>query len=75
MRHTPDVTDQIRRSSVPVLVCTGDGDLYPVRTYQQYAARLGARLAVYRTGHSPCETTPNQLAADMLALYARAEAA
>ena len=71
MRHTPDVTAQIRDSGIPVLVATGDGDLFPVRTYREYAERLGAQLAVYRTGHSPCETTPNQLAADLLALYVR----
>ena len=73
MYHTPDVTEQVCDSGVPVLVATGDGDLWPVRTYQEYADRLGARLAVYRTGHSPCETTPNQLAFDMLSLFKQAE--
>ena len=72
MRRTPDVTAGVAASGVPALVATGDGDLWPVRTYRQYAARLGAELAVYRTGHSPCETTPNQLVYDMLALFGRA---
>ena len=72
MRHTPDLTAQLRQSGIPILVATGDGDLYPVATYRKYAEQLGARLAVYRTGHSPCEITPNQLTADMLALFGTA---
>jgi len=71
MRHTPYLIEAIGRGGVPVLVATGDGDLWPVRTYAAYADAIGARLAVYRTGHSPCETTPHQLVADMLELFAR----
>ena len=36
--------------------------------------RIGAELAIYDTGHSPCETTPHQLTRDLLALYAKVDA-
>jgi pimeloyl-ACP methyl ester carboxylesterase len=72
MRHTPDVASQLRATGIPLLVATGEHDLWPVELHADFAERLGARLAVYRTGHSPCETAPNQLARDMLELFARA---
>ncbi|GAB3807784.1 alpha/beta hydrolase [Humibacter antri] len=72
MRHTPDVAPVLRATGIPVLVATGEHDLWPVRLHAGFAERLGATLAVYRTGHSPCETAPHQLARDMLELFARA---
>lgn len=75
MRHTPDVAGELRATDIPVLVATGEHDLWPVELHARFAERLGARLAVYRTGHSPCETAPHQLAADMLELFMRAEGA
>ena len=69
MRHTPDVTTQLRESGTPIMVATGDGDLWSQALHREYASRLGAHLTVYRTGHAPCETTPNQLASDMLELF------
>lgn len=74
MRHTPDVARDVRATGIPVLVATGEHDLWPVELHADFAERLGARLAVYRTGHSPCETAPHQLARDMLELFARADA-
>jgi len=73
MRHTPDVTGLVRGSGVPVLVATGDGDLWSQALHREFAGLLGARLAVYRTGHAPCETTPNQLAWDMIELFGESE--
>jgi pimeloyl-ACP methyl ester carboxylesterase len=73
MRHTPDVAPEVRATGIPVLVATGEHDLWPVELHADFAKRLGARLAVYRTGHSPCETAPNQLARDMLELFAHAD--
>jgi pimeloyl-ACP methyl ester carboxylesterase len=73
MRHTPDVAADLKALNVPTLVATGEHDLWPVDLHAAFAERLGARLAVYRTGHSPCETAPHQLAFDMLELFARAE--
>jgi pimeloyl-ACP methyl ester carboxylesterase len=73
MMTTPDVTAAVATAGVPILVATGQHDLWPVRLHAEYADRIGAELAVYRTGHSPCETTPNQLALDMIATFRRAE--
>jgi pimeloyl-ACP methyl ester carboxylesterase len=73
MMATPDVTAAVATSGVPRLIATGQHDLWPVRMHAEYADRIGAELAVYRTGHSPCETTPNQLALDMIQTFQRAE--
>lgn len=73
MMATPDVTAAVAAAGVPLLVATGQHDLWPVRLHAEYADRIGAELAVYRTGHSPCETTPNQLALDMITTFRRAE--
>ena len=75
MRRVPDVRDAVREAAPPVLVATGDHDLWPTHLHAANAAALGATLAVYTTGHSPCETAPHQLARDMLALFHRAEPA
>jgi pimeloyl-ACP methyl ester carboxylesterase len=73
MMATPDVTSEVASAGIPLLVATGQHDLWPVRAHAEYADRIGAELAVYRTGHSPCETTPNQLALDMITTFRRAE--
>ncbi|GAA1442650.1 alpha/beta fold hydrolase [Leifsonia poae] len=75
MKRVPDVRGQINRSRVPVLVATGTHDLWPTHLHAANAQVLGATLAVYTTGHSPCETAPHQLARDMIALFHRAERA
>jgi len=69
MKHVPDVRERIAAIGLPVLVATGDHDLWPTHLHAANAKALGARLAVYRTGHSPCETAPNQLGRDMIALF------
>jgi pimeloyl-ACP methyl ester carboxylesterase len=71
MKHTPDVSAELARSAVPTLIAVGDKDLWTLRRHRRFAARIGAELRVYPAGHSPCETTPHQLARDLLALYAR----
>jgi pimeloyl-ACP methyl ester carboxylesterase len=73
MRHIPAVSGPLRDTGVPLLVATGEHDLWPVPLHRAFAERIGASLAVYRTGHSPCETAPHQLTLDMLELFARAE--
>ena len=73
MKHVPNVRARVAGSGLPVLVATGDHDLWPTRLHAANATALGARLAVYRTGHSPCETAPNQLARDMIALFRESE--
>lgn len=69
MASTPALGEQVRDTGIPVLVAVGTGDLWPVARHREFAASLGADLAVYRTGHSPCETAPHQLVADMMSLF------
>jgi pimeloyl-ACP methyl ester carboxylesterase len=70
--HTPDVTAAVRAASIPKLVAVGAHDLWPTAQHAAWAELIGARLAVYETGHSPCETAPHQLVRDMLAHFASA---
>jgi pimeloyl-ACP methyl ester carboxylesterase len=72
MKRAPDLDDALAASPVPKLVAVGEHDLWPVELHSAFAASIGATLAVYPTGHSPCETSPHQLVRDLLALYARA---
>ncbi len=72
MKHAPDLRDRVRAVPIPKLVAVGEHDLWPPSLHREFADRIGATLAVYRTGHSPCETTPNALARDLLGLYASA---
>lgn len=73
MRRVPDLRSEMRALRIPKLVAVGSHDLWPTRRHARYARAIGARLAVYQTGHSPCETAPHQLARDMLELFAEAE--
>ena len=72
MMTTPDMTDEVAAAGIPKLIAVGDQDLWPQAQHDQYAARIGARVATYPTGHAPCETAPHQLARDMLRLFADA---
>jgi pimeloyl-ACP methyl ester carboxylesterase len=72
MKQAPDLDAAVAASTVPKLVAVGEHDLWPVELHREFATAIGATLAVYPTGHSPCETSPNQLVRDLLALYQRA---
>jgi pimeloyl-ACP methyl ester carboxylesterase len=72
MKHAPDLRDRVAAVGIPKLVAVGSHDLWPTELHAEFARRIGAELAVYKTGHSPCETTPNALARDLLALYEKA---
>lgn len=72
MKHTPDLAPVLSRSSLPKLVAVGEHDLWPARLHADFARSLGAELAVYPSGHSPCETSPNQLCRDLLTLFKQA---
>ncbi len=72
MKTMPDVVTAVAASKVPILVAASAHDLWPEAQYREYAARIGARIAVYETGHSPCETAPHQLVRDMLDLFGAA---
>ena len=75
MKRVPDVRERVADTGIPVLVATGDHDLWPTHLHAANAKALGAHLAVYRTGHSPCETAPHQLGRDMIALFREGDAA
>ncbi|MEO6532085.1 MAG: alpha/beta hydrolase [Pseudolysinimonas sp.] len=72
MKRAPELRPQLRDAAIPKLVAVGSHDLWRVELHAEFAERIGAELAVYDTGHSPCETTPYQLSRDLLRLYATA---
>jgi pimeloyl-ACP methyl ester carboxylesterase len=72
MMHAPDVESELREIDIPKLVVVGMHDLWPWERAKAQAERIGARFAVYDTGHSPSETAPHQLSRDLLALYSTA---
>lgn len=69
MMTMPDIEDAVAAAPVPKLIAVGEQDLWPTSQHESYAQRIGARLAVYPTGHAPCETAPHQLVRDMLRLF------
>jgi hypothetical protein len=75
LRHTPDVRDRLSPAPFPIAVAVGSRDLWPLALHRTFAASLGASIAVYRTGHSPCETAPYQLTRDLRALFEKAQRA
>jgi pimeloyl-ACP methyl ester carboxylesterase len=70
MMDAPDLRRMLAAADIPKLVAVGEHDLWPLRLHADFAGRIGARLAVYRAGHSPCETSPHQLNRDLLQLFA-----
>jgi len=71
MMRSPDSRSVIAAADIPKLVAVGEHDLWPLELHATFAEQIGARIAVYRTGHSPCETTPHQFSRDLLELYRR----
>jgi pimeloyl-ACP methyl ester carboxylesterase len=69
MMATPDMAEAVAGVGIPKLIAVGEQDLWPAEQHAEYAARIGARVATYPTGHAPCEGAPHQLARDMLALF------
>ncbi|MEJ1230680.1 MAG: alpha/beta hydrolase [Galbitalea sp.] len=72
MKQAPDLAEVVAAAEIPKLVAVGEHDLWPVELHRDFAESIGAKLAVYPTGHSPCETSPHQLVRDLLELYAAA---
>lgn len=70
MKRTPDTRASIRALPIPKLLVVGEHDLWPTALHADFAEQLGARFVAYPTGHSPCETTPHQLVAELIELYA-----
>lgn len=73
MMTTPDVRRLVRSLAVPKLVAAGSRDLWPLGAHARFAREIGAEFRAYATGHSPCETTPHQLSADLIGLYRQEE--
>lgn len=74
MKRAPDLREEIEAIDIPKLIAVGEHDLWPLHLHRDFASRIGAQLAVYRSGHSPCETSPHQLSRDLLELYSRSAA-
>ncbi|UDF14659.1 alpha/beta hydrolase [Antiquaquibacter oligotrophicus] len=69
MKRAPDAVAELASSGLPMLIAVGEHDLWPTSLHRAFADSLGARLVIYPTGHSPCETTPYELVLDLLTLY------
>ena len=72
MQHSPDLSVALVGASLPKFVAVGEHDLWPLVLHRRFAQSLGARIAVYRGGHSPSETSPFQMSRDLIALYGSA---
>jgi pimeloyl-ACP methyl ester carboxylesterase len=72
MKNAPDLRGVLNRATIPRLVAVGEHDLWPLGLHRAFASEIGATISVYRSGHSPCETSPHQLSRDLLALYDKA---
>lgn len=74
MKAAPDLRAALASARIPKLVAVGEHDLWPLSLHAEFADAIGARLAVYPTGHSPCEDAPHQLSRDLIELYVRGAA-
>lgn len=73
MQHAPDLRPVLAAATLPKFVAVGEHDLWPLALHRRFAQAIGAKIAVYRGGHSPSETSPHQMSRDLIALYADAE--
>ncbi|NUT70977.1 alpha/beta fold hydrolase [Pseudarthrobacter sp. C4D7] len=71
MQNVPDLRAALADAPLPKFVAVGEHDLWPLRLHRLFAQAIGARLGVYRGGHSPCETSPHEFSRDLLVLYAK----
>ncbi|MDD1475857.1 alpha/beta fold hydrolase [Arthrobacter sp. H16F315] len=69
MQRAPDLRAALAAAALPKLVAVGEHDLWPLALHRRFAQSIGARIVVYRGGHSPNETSPYQLSRDLIALY------
>lgn len=69
MKHTPDLRRVLAAATLPKLVAVGEKDLWPLALHRHFAQSINARIAVYRGGHSPSETSPYQISRDLIALF------
>lgn len=69
MKRTPDLRRTLAAAALPKFVAVGEHDLWPLVLHRRFAQSIGAKIAVYRGGHSPSETSPYQISRDLIALY------
>ena len=69
MKHTPDLRRVLAAATLPKFVAVGEHDLWPLALHRHFAQSIGARITVYRGGHSPSETSPYQISRDLIALF------
>lgn len=69
MRHAPDLRAVIAAAPVPKFVAVGSNDVWPLDLHARFARDVGARITVYRTGHSPSESCPEDLSRDLLTVF------
>ena len=69
MKRTPDLRRVLAAATLPKLVAVGEHDLWPLALHRSFAQSIGARISVYRGGHSPSETSPYQISRDLIALF------
>lgn len=72
MMDSPEIASDLAASGVPTMIATGTNDLWKQTLHKEFADAVGGQAHFYRTGHSPCETTPNQLCRDMMSLFKEA---
>jgi pimeloyl-ACP methyl ester carboxylesterase len=72
MQHAPDLRPVVAAATLPKFVAVGEHDLWPLALHRRFAQAIGAKIAVYRGGHSPSETSPHQMSRDLIALYSDA---
>ena len=75
MQQTPDLRRVLAAAALPKFVAVGEHDLWPLRRHRRFAQSIGARIAVYRGGHSPSETSPYQISRDLIALFSASSSA
>ena len=69
MQHAPDLREALAAAPLPKFVTVGEHDLWPLALHRRFAQSIGARISVYRGGHSPSETSPHQMSRDLIALF------
>ncbi|MFE6734970.1 alpha/beta fold hydrolase [Microbacterium sp. NPDC057650] len=72
MKRIPDLEERMRAAGIPMLVAAGARDVWPDAAHRAFAQRIGAKVLILPTGHSPCETAPHQLTVAMQELFAGA---
>ncbi|QCO98730.1 alpha/beta hydrolase [Arthrobacter sp. 24S4-2] len=53
MKNAPDLRELLADATLPKFVAVGEHDLWPLRLHRLFAQSIGARITVYRGGHSP----------------------